>query len=292
MKLLDVTSVPDWYGDNKFIRHGFRPPKPCFKYCIKSSVLNFHNESGNIFSHLIGALFFAFLWYRSMSCNVYQNFSLIDKLIFSAFFFGIIICLLLSTLFHTFRCHSRRVLKLFAKLDYCGITLLIAASFVPWIYYGFYYLPTQRNLYLTSTIFLCMVCFVLSLFDKFSEPELRKIRSCVFLLNGCSAIFPCFHLYLQLYMFGPTAAPLAFKSILLLILMGTLYIIGALCYMFKIPERLCPGKFDLWFHSHQIFHTLVIVAGLMYFHSLSLMAEARLNQRMHQNNDLTFLTTD
>ena len=106
------------------------------------------------------------------------------------------------------------------------------------------------------------------------------------------AIFPCFHLYLQLYMFGPTAAQLAFKSIMLLILMGTLYILGALCYMFKIPERLSPGKFDLWFHSHQIFHTLVVLAGLTYFHSMSLMAEARLNQRMHQNNDLAFLSTD
>ncbi|CAG2172587.1 unnamed protein product, partial [Oppiella nova] len=217
---------------------------------IKSSVLNFHNESGNIFTHLIGSLLFAFLWYRSMSGNIYQNFGLIDKLIFGAFFFGIIICLLISTLFHTFRCHSRRVLKLFAKLDYCGITLLIAASFVPWIYYGFYYLPTQRNLYLSSTVLLCMACFVISLFEKFSEPELRKIRSCIFLLNGCSA------------------AQLAFKSILMLILMGTLYIIGALCYMYKIPECLCPGRFDLWFNSHQIFHTLVIVAGLTYFHSI------------------------
>jgi len=178
------------------------------------------------------------------------------------------------------------------RLDYCGITILIAASFVPWIYYGFYYFPTQRNLYLSSTVFLCMACFVISLFDKFSEPELRKIRSVVFLINGCTAIFPCFHLYCQLYMFSPTAAQLAFKSILLLILMGVLYIIGALCYMYKIPECLSPGKFDLWFNSHQIFHTMVIIAGLTYFHSMALMIEARLNQRLHQNNDLAFLNTE
>ena len=115
MRLLDITSVPDWYGDNKFIRRGFRPPKPSFSYCLRSSVTHLHNESGNIFTHLIGTLMFAILWYRSTSLTIYKNFDVIDKFIFGTFFTAIICCLMISTLFHTFRCHSRRVFKLFAK---------------------------------------------------------------------------------------------------------------------------------------------------------------------------------
>ena len=29
---------------------------------------------------------------------------------------------------------------------------------------------------------------------------------------------------------------------------------GALVYAQRVPERWFPGKFDLFFHSHQIFH--------------------------------------
>ncbi len=31
-----------------------------------------------------------------------------------------------------------------------------------------------------------------------------------------------------------------------IVLMGVLYISGALIYAFRMPERLFPGKFDIW----------------------------------------------
>lgn len=30
----------------------------------------------------------------------------------------------------------------------------------------------------------------------------------------------------------------------------------------QVPERLCPGKFDVWGSSHQIFHVLIIFAAM------------------------------
>ncbi len=61
-----------------------------------------------------------------------------EKLVFTAFFAGAIICLGMSFAFHTVSCHSEFVGKLFSKFDYCGIAFLIMGSFVPWLYYGFY----------------------------------------------------------------------------------------------------------------------------------------------------------
>ena len=29
---------------------------------------------------------------------------------------------------------------------------------------------------------------------------------------------------------------------------------GAIIYANRVPERWFPGKFDLWLHSHQLFH--------------------------------------
>lgn len=43
---------------------------------------------------------------------------------------------------------------------------------------------------------------------------------------------------------------------------------GALLYGCRIPERFFPGKFDVLFHSHQVFHFLVDVAAFTHFHAL------------------------
>jgi adiponectin receptor len=87
-----------------------------------------------------------------------------------------------------------------------------------------------------------------------------------------------------------------------LILMGTLYILGALVYAYRIPERWFPGKCDIWVsffilhfilhfihlahfdliifckqgHSHQLFHLLVIAAAFVHYHGISEMAMHRL----------------
>ena len=34
-----------------------------------------------------------------------------------------------------------------------------------------------------------------------------------------------------------------------LVLMATLYIVGAVIYAVRIPERIFPGKFDIWVSS-------------------------------------------
>jgi adiponectin receptor len=61
-----------------------------------------------------------------------------------------------------------------------------------------------------------------------------------------------------------------------LILMGLLYIVGALFYAWRVPERFFPGRCDLWFHSHQIFHLFVIAAAFVHYHGISMMAMHRL----------------
>mmetsp|Transcript_22874 Transcript_22874/g.16182 ORF Transcript_22874/g.16182 Transcript_22874/m.16182 type:complete len:102 (-) Transcript_22874:90-395(-) len=46
---------------------------------------------------------------------------------------------------------------------------------------------------------------------------------------------------------------------------GAIYIIGALIYIFRMPERCSPGRFDLCGASHQIFHIMVVTACLMMY---------------------------
>ena len=60
------------------------------------------------------------------------------------------------------------------------------------------------------------------------------------------------------------------------LIMGLLYLTGALLYATRIPERFMPGKCDIWFQSHQIFHLLVVAAAFVHYHGISAMALQRL----------------
>ena len=197
-KLLSFESLPDWYKDNSLIVNGYRAPNPSVTYCLKS-LFYLHNESGNIFSHLIGSILFTILFIYTINCNKYRKFDFNDKIIFSVFFFGIIFCLLTSTLFHCFQCHSRRIFKLMAKywsnywicfhsfifrLDYFGITLSIMTSFIPIIYYGFKDSPTARNVYILLCFVIGIIGISVSLFERFSDPEFQSFRAILFIVFG------------------------------------------------------------------------------------------------------------
>ena len=49
------------------------------------------------------------------------------------------------------------------------------------------------------------------------------------------------------------------------LLMGATYLIGATIYALRIPERWYPGRFDVWLHSHQIFHVAVVLGAYIHY---------------------------
>ncbi|VDO23981.1 unnamed protein product [Haemonchus placei] len=89
---------------------------------------------------------------------------------------------------------------------------------------------------------------------------------------GLSAVFPAAHL---LFVDG---LEFLYKkaSLVWMLLMGGMYIGGAAIYATRIPERFFPGRCDLWFQSHQLFHTFVVIAAFIHFHSITEMAQKKL----------------
>ena len=53
-----------------------------------------------------------------------------------------------------------------------------------------------------------------------------------------------------------------------LVLSGALYVVGALLYACRVPERFAPGKFDYIGASHQIFHFFILGAAFAHYISL------------------------
>ncbi|KAI6187386.1 hypothetical protein M3Y98_00237700 [Aphelenchoides besseyi] len=196
-----------------------------------------------------------------------------DKLVFSFFFVGAIACLGLSFSFHLVQCHSQGVGKLFSKLDYSGITMLIVGSFLPFIYYGFYCRTLPMLIYVTMITVLGFAALVVSLWDKFAEPKFRPVRAIVFVAMGLS-IVPCAHLLIT----DGFDHMIKYDSLHWIALMGVFYLTGAAIYAFRFPERCCPGRFDIVCHSHQLFHLFVVLAAFIHFHGITEMAMKRLEQ--------------
>ncbi|OAE23122.1 hypothetical protein AXG93_3986s1070 [Marchantia polymorpha subsp. ruderalis] len=59
------------------------------------------------------------------------------------------------------------------------------------------------------------------------------------------------------------------------VFMGMFYALGAIFYATRIPERWKPGRFDLAGHSHQIFHVLVVAGAYTHYRAALLYIEWR-----------------
>ncbi|CAM9997698.1 unnamed protein product [Lampetra planeri] len=263
--------LPSWLQDNEFLLQGHRPPMPSFRACFRS-IFRLHTETGNIWTHLIGFFLFvvlAVIYLFRPNMNFVAP--LQEKVVFGVFFMGAILCLCFSWLFHTVYCHSEKVSRTFSKLDYSGIALLIMGSFVPWLYYSFYCNPQPRLIYLVTICVLGIAAIVVSQWERFSTPQYRVLRAAVFLSLGFSGIVPTVHfMVVEGFMRATTAGQTGW-----LFLMGLLYSMGAALYAARIPERFFPGMCDIWFHSHQIFHVLVVAAACVHFHGVSKLQEFR-----------------
>jgi len=270
-KTCHISDLPSWLQDNELLHTGHRPPLKSFQACFWS-IFRLHTESVNIWTHLIGCIIFACLAVYVYFFNPHPL-HWEDKLVFGSFFLGAIICLGMSSSYHTFACHSPHVGRLFSRLDYCGIALLITGSIVPFLYYGFYceYLP--KVCYILIVLALGVLTTVVSLSETFSLPHYRPVRASVFTGFGCSGIIPGIH-----WFFSQESLHLSslWYSLLCLILMGVLYVTGAILYALRVPERFFPGKCDYWFHSHQLFHVLVIAAAVVHYNGISELALYRL----------------
>lgn len=110
-----------WQQDNQHIHSGYRPASNSYSRSF-ASLSHLHNESVNIYTHLVGALL-ALLAGVYVYGSVKPRYALAtgeDVRVFGCFFGGAVVCLGMSATYHTIANHSERVAGLGNKLDYLG----------------------------------------------------------------------------------------------------------------------------------------------------------------------------
>jgi adiponectin receptor len=295
--LITWDDLPKWLQDNSHIHTGYRKASNSYSKSLQS-ILHFHNESINIWTHLIPAILslpFAYWLYTTLQPR-YQKASFADVIVFACFFLGLAFCLGMSASFHTLSNHSPNVAKFWNQLDYAGIALLITGSFVPAVYYGFWCDPARQAVYwtmvsddcayryVTDEFQICslgVVCTTMSVLQRFRTPAWRTYRAVMFICMGLSAVFPVLD---GLRLFGVDALERQ-MGLSWVVLQGALYIFGASLYavhlthalffsvmlklsQMRIPEAWYPGRFDRLGSSHQIFHVLIVLAAISHLKGL------------------------
>lgn len=219
--------VPAWMRDNHYITSGYRSQSDSYRKSF-ASLGGIHNETANIWTHLIGAALAtgsgAYLYAVLRPRFAYATGE--DVMVFACFFLGAIACLSMSASFHTILNHSESVAKLGQRLDHIGIVVLIWGSFIPSIYYGFSVEPRLVRLYWAMITTIGAGTLLAVLHPKFRSPEWRPLRAFMFVAMGLSAVFPVFH-GLQLYGYEQLERQIGLSW---MVLQGVLYIAGAGIY--------------------------------------------------------------
>ncbi|KAM3421498.1 hypothetical protein BST61_g1890 [Cercospora zeina] len=264
-RTLAWAQIEPWQQDNHYITSHYRPASNSYKKSFHS-ILSLHNETINIWTHLLGSLFaiisssFLYLTLKPR----FQQATEQDVLVFACFFLGATVCLGMSATFHTISNHSAPVQKFGNRLDYMGIIFLIWGSFIPSIYYGFAREEALRKLYWSMITTIGAGTFIVVMHPKFRSSDWRPFRAVMFIMMGLSAVVPVLH-GLKLYGLEQMQRQIGLSW---LVLQGALYIIGAVIYAARVPERWKPGQFDLLGSSHQIFHVMVLLAAAAHLSGL------------------------
>jgi len=150
--LLSYKEIPPWHQDNDYILHGYRPISNSSLECLTSwSYL--HNETVNIFSHLIPALLALAIALALETVNTklflsyYPQATRGDIIAFTFYLLSASLCLGISTAYHTLMNHSELVSNLWLRMDFLGIIILTEGCFVSGIYVTFYCQPSLQRLY-------------------------------------------------------------------------------------------------------------------------------------------------
>ena len=232
-RYLHYYELPLIWRENKYIINGYRfslSHMLMFKLIFHFN----HNESMNIWSHLIGLMIVLYICINHFpNTDVFQQTTWGDNLIMYVFLFAAIKCLVNSSLWHTFSCFAHYPTRqTFACVDYTGITVLITCSIISVEYCSLYNYPKLLMGYVGFSTLCGLAGFVFNWSSYFDKPECRSIRIGFFLglsFSGATAMI-CKSYYEGIMATLSFSAPLVYKSFIW-------YLIGVGFYGGLIPER-------------------------------------------------------
>ncbi|XP_010886278.4 membrane progestin receptor epsilon [Esox lucius] len=292
--LLKHTDVPARITEN-FILSGYRFPNYSLVQCLVSAFRP-TNETGNFWTHFLPVFVFGFYfaepfgWEGAAPAN--------DPFFYPlwTYFIGVFCLLTASSMAHLLNSMSLVVREVCFFVDYGTISAYTVGSSLAYHYYihpragipelgaggandsrehplaapeapgfGVFF----ETFYIPSSCLVAVICVLACCNTRQRWRTYRYvIRTLVFLLPFLVASTPIFYRLLHASPSSPSydssfpAAQFFYRHCFWLVA-------SAVFNISKVPERLSPGRFDIWGHSHQWFHVCTFLSILDELHMIN-----------------------
>uniref|UniRef100_A0A914UV09 Uncharacterized protein n=1 Tax=Plectus sambesii TaxID=2011161 RepID=A0A914UV09_9BILA len=247
---------PMWL--NPYVHCGYRPTQLPPVLCLKSS-LQWNNETVNIWSHVIGLLYFT--W-----CQLYDNAVSLpqmgakweDHVVFTGSALCSQICMFMSACYHIFGCTSPIARQWWLTMDVMGISAGLMGIYFSGIYYAFYCFPTCLTFYMSLFILLLLITLLAPMHCDYLTPKFFNKRMgyyhFVYAAVVLYGIIPTIH---WIGLEGGLDSTLVSRFLPNVLTVYGLTGVAFAFYALMVPERWRPGYFDIVGWSHQWWHLLI-----------------------------------
>jgi len=259
------------HDDNIYLKTHYRKmPVMNWTRCLLSA-FTLHNDTTNIWTHLLPGLLFLY-WAFSSNVDMLQwNATFDDRLYYSFFCMCCATTMLVSAVYHIYRPHSENVYHFCLMCDLRGIILLICGSNTMVVAQSLKSFPALRSM-MQMINFISFTSLTLWI-PRCVQLRLTKQRTLYFALYAMVSALSWFIRHFMLVYDSNTTTKLVEHSwnhfgglVVAYLIIGT----GLVIFAMKIPERFFPKTFDLFGASHQLFHVFVVLGS---YHALTCMLD-------------------
>lgn len=265
-ELVPDTLAPSWTL-SPFILGSYRK-KSTFREAF-ASIFAWHNETGNIMTHLVGLIIFMGLLVRDLFV---RNLPPHHRIIHGAMLIAAQYCMGSSTVYHIILPVSQRTSEIALNCDMGGIALCIVTIFAVGLHYAYWCHEDLGHMYLCIVGVLSVVLVVLPNVQAFQRLHRHAIP---FLYFGfvVFALVPLVH---WVILVGGPFSVLGQLWFFRILSAGISLMVGFFFWATRFPESKWPGKFDFFCQSHQIWHIFVFVSICFFYDAMTRFAEFRI----------------
>lgn len=239
---VNYEDVPEYTRTKNIIR-GYRVGGN-YTECL-FSLFKWHNDCLNAWTMIVAySISTCYVAYLLASCNI----PTLDSILLLLYACGHLFHLPFTVGYHLFVSISETVAGQWLRYDVCAVYFSKFFTVISMSYFAY-----DDNILLLLNIIIGLIVAIwgiIKFWNTNHDSVPNKLQQALYV----GAMVLCFvtpMVYVAVLNQGTTAA------IATIILLVSTFI-GASCYAFGIPERLCPGVFDILLNSHVVMHIAII----------------------------------
>ncbi|MEN2495599.1 MAG: hypothetical protein MHMPM18_000203 [Marteilia pararefringens] len=248
-------NIPAWTKID-YIYGSYRPVSNSIKKSILS-IFDWHNGTIFIWSHIVASCVVIVDWMNYLFYHMH-NYKAMEKIVMNLFYFSAFQTFLASASYHIIKNHSEKYYEISLKIDILSLLFCGGSNFISTYAYLFNNSSFWMSFFTIGTgiVFIPLPIFYLKIY-KIKDKTTTRIHKTILALLIISQVSPYIYFRLSVPQNTCTQDVEIVKKYINECFILTILTIAF--YIIEPPERFFPGKFDMFFNSHQIVHILSIL---------------------------------